>query len=238
MPAGTGINGLEIKDDGTLIVDLTEGFKEYQPEEELQIIQAMTFTLTQFDSVERIKLQINGVDQDVMPVNGTPLSNGYSRADGINIHVGDVQDVTEADLTTVYFPAEHDSHYYYVPVTVPIESEDEKRLTAVVNSILEGPSYELPGLLSPFQSEVELVSEPTVEEGILTLTFNDAILNNLENHSISDEVLSSLVLSLTEQEGVESVQVKVEGVEQVFNEEGEAFSEPVTRSDVKKASSI
>lgn len=71
LPAGTEVNGLNLQEDGTLIVDVSEEFTNYRPEDELKILQAMTFTLTQFDSIERIKLRINGKDQEVMPVNGT-----------------------------------------------------------------------------------------------------------------------------------------------------------------------
>jgi germination protein M len=238
LPAGTEIKSLNLEEDGTLIVDMSEEFMDYTPEEELKIIQSMTFTLTQFDTVDRIKLKIEGVEQDVMPVNGTPLSNGYSRADGINVHVGDVKDITEATATTVYYPSQIDSHFYYVPVTVMLDSNSDVIYSDVVNQLIEGPSVELAGLQSVFRSEVELLSDPVYKDGVLTLTFNDAIFNSTENTTISDEVLSSLVLSLTEQPGVESVEVKVDGVEQVFNENGEQFSKPVSREDISEPSSI
>jgi germination protein M len=237
LPAGTQVNSLSLED-GVLTVDLSEEFTQYAAEDELKIIQAMTFTLTQFDSVERIKLRMDGKDLDVMPVNGTPIANGYSRADGINVYVGDVSDITEAKATTVYFPAQHDDNFYYVPVTMPLNLQDQDIYTAVVEQLINGPSYELSGLLSVFQNDVRLLSTPSLEEGTLTLTFNDSILNNLENKTISNEVLNSLVLSLTEQESVESVLVKVEGVEQVYNEDGEIFSEPVSREEVIEASGI
>src|SRR5690625_3528663 len=72
LPAGTEIIGLNLEEDGTLIVDVSEEFKNYQADEELKILQAMTHTLTQFDSVERIKLWINGEVQEEMPISGTP----------------------------------------------------------------------------------------------------------------------------------------------------------------------
>ncbi|MBB6452026.1 germination protein M [Salirhabdus euzebyi] len=238
LPVGTEVNSMNLEEDGTLIVDLSEEFTNYTEKEELQILQAMTFTLTQFDTVERVKLRIEGQEQDVMPVNGTPISNGLSRANGINLHVGDVTDLTNSTATTLYYPAQHDGQYYFVPVTVPIESEEADMYESVVKNIINGPGYEMAGLLNVFQEGVELTAEPVYKDGVLSLTFNDAIFNSIENQTISNEVLSSLVLSLTEQPGVEAVQVTVDGTDQVFNENGETFSKPVSRDDVINASGI
>ncbi|MRG88373.1 GerMN domain-containing protein [Salinibacillus xinjiangensis] len=237
LPAGTNINGLNLQEDGSLVVDLSKEFKDYQPENEQKVIQAMTFTLTQFDSVERIKLRIDGVDQDVMPVNGTPIGNGFSRADGINLHVGDVNDLMNSQAVTVYYPAQQSEHYYYVPVTTPIDASEDI-YESVINKVVEGPSYELSGLLDVFRNGVQLTEEPKIEDGILSITFNESIFNDVENKTISDTVLNSIVLSLTEHEDVKSVQVQVEGTEQVFNENGEVFSEPVTREDISQPSGI
>src|SRR5690625_3910407 len=85
LPAGTEILGLNLQEDGTLIVDVSEEFQNYEASDELKIIQAMTHTLTQFDSVNKINLWINGENLEEMPVNGTPLSEGYSKSNGINI---------------------------------------------------------------------------------------------------------------------------------------------------------
>src|SRR5699024_6089331 len=50
-------------------------------------------TLTQFDSVDKVKLWINGEEQNAMPVDNTPLSEGYSRANGINLDVTNKPDL-------------------------------------------------------------------------------------------------------------------------------------------------
>src|SRR5699024_11176395 len=86
LPAETEIIGVNLDDEGTLTVDVSEEFTGYDASEELQILQAMTHTLIQFDSVERIKLWINGEVQTEMPVGGTPISEGYSKSNGINIY--------------------------------------------------------------------------------------------------------------------------------------------------------
>ncbi|MCP8617043.1 GerMN domain-containing protein [Salirhabdus salicampi] len=238
LPAGTEINGLNLEEDGTLIVDVSEEFTNYQPEEERKIIEAMTFTLTQFDSIERVKLRIEGQDLDVMPVNGTPISQGYTRANGINIHVGDSYDFTSSEAVTVYYPSENEEQFYYVPVTMPLQTKGKDTIEVALEALLEGPSYELAGLLHVFPEEVALFDQPLYEDGVLTVTFNEEILHDIEEQTISDEVMSSLVLTLTEQPGVESVNIRVNNYEEVYTESGEPVSEPVTREEVTKTDSI
>ncbi|GGM27049.1 sporulation protein [Paraliobacillus quinghaiensis] len=228
LPANTEILGLTLQPDGTLIVDVSNEFTEYQAEEEQQIIQAMTYTLTQFENVDRVTLWINGYEQTEMPVNGTPLSEGYSRANGINIHYTDGVDLMDSEAVTLYYPTQQGEQFYYVPVTQHVEMVNDNLYQSVVQALLEGPSYDL-DLLHVFNNGASLIEEPTVEDGVLHVTFNKEILSNESTSAISDEVMETLVLTLTNQMDINSVSVKVEEIEQVFNEHGVPYSEPVSR---------
>lgn len=228
LPAGTEINQMNIQEDGTLIVDVSEEFKEYQPEEEKNIIEAMTYTLTQFDNVERVTLWIDGKEQTEMPVNGTPLKNGYSRANGINIYHPDGVDLMDSKAVTLYYPTQQNEQMYYVPVTQYVEMDKQTDYQSMVQALLKGPAYDM-DLLNVFNPNVSIKAEPSVEDGVLHVSFSKEILNDENNASISDEVMETLVLTLTNKEEVEAVSVEVEGVDQVFNEHGVPYTEPVTR---------
>ncbi|MEN2765699.1 GerMN domain-containing protein [Ornithinibacillus xuwenensis] len=228
LPAGTEVLGLSIEE-GTMVVDLSEEFKEYAAEDEVRILEAMTFTLTQFDSVERVKLRIEGEAQEAMPVNGTPIANGYSRANGINIIQSDTVDLINSEAVTMFFPAEHDENRYFVPVTKYVEVENGDVHKAIVEALIEGPTYET-NLMQVFNDQTALLDTPKLDSGILQLVFNQDILKgDAKNAVIADEVMETLVRTLTEQGGIEAVNVKVENVEQIANESGEVYTEPVTR---------
>ncbi|WP_100011978.1 GerMN domain-containing protein [Lentibacillus sediminis] len=228
LPEGTEINGLSLQEDGTMIVDVSEEFKNYRAEDELKILQAVTHTLTQFDSVENVKLRIEGVMLEEMPVNGTPIGDGYSRANGINLTNTGAEDLMNATPVTMYYPAEHEENQYYVPVTQYVEGSSEDIYQSVVQSLIDGPSLDS-NLTQVFSQEVTLVEEPTLTDGVLELNFNDEVLTDREQAVISDEVMQTLVRTLTEQRAVEAVSVEVENVEQLVNESGEAYEEPVTK---------
>lgn len=84
-------------------------------------------------------------------------------------------------------------------------------------------------MLTDLRSTVDLVSAPVEEDGVVTLNFNEAILSEEKGTAISDAVLNSLVLSLTEIAGVEKVLIKVNGKSEVLKEDGKLMTEPVSR---------
>ncbi len=229
LPADTQVLGVNIKD-GIAVADFSKEFNNYKKEDEAKILQAITWTLTQFDNVEKVKIWVNGHEQKEMPVNSTPIQDGVSREDGINHDSTDVIDITNTQPLTVYYLAESDGQAYYVPVTKRISNDETDPIVSAVKELTKGPSPSL-GLMSEFQDGVELLSAPKYEDGKVTLDFNESIYGSFDEEQkiISSDVLNALVLTLTEQEGVESVAVTVNGKAELINENGEKLTEPVTR---------
>ncbi|WP_373892990.1 GerMN domain-containing protein [Virgibacillus natechei] len=228
LPEGTEVLGLNLQEDGTLIVDMSSDFENYEAENEVKILESMTHTLTQFENVEKMQLRIEGEEQEEMPVNGTPIKEGYSKANGINITKTDTLDLLEAQAVTMYYPAEHNENRYYVPVTQYVEGDSEEMLGSIVEEMIGGPSLNT-NVTHVFNPETELTNTPTLENGVLELVFNEGILADADQPMISDEVMETIVRTLTEQQAVEAVDVKVESVEQLVNENGETYDEPVTK---------
>lgn len=228
LPAGTMVNGVNLLKDGTLVVDFSKEFSNYNAEDEMKILQAITWTLTQFDTVNKVKIQINGHDQSNMPVNGTPINEGTSRANGINFDNGEVVDVVNSKAVTLYFLAQNGDNTYYVPVTRRINKNEENTYAAAVKELIKGPNISS-GLYTELHDDIALLEEPTYENGVVTLNFNESILSSLQGTALSQNILNELVLSLTEQEGVESVAIKVNGEEKVVNEQGAEITAPVAR---------
>ncbi|MFD1706303.1 GerMN domain-containing protein [Siminovitchia sediminis] len=229
LPAGTTVD-VDIKD-GKAIVDFSEEFATYDGNDEKRILEAVTWTLTQFDSVETVELRMNGHVLEEMPVNGTPISKeGLSRADGINLVDTDTADITNTRPLTVYYLSQAGDDVYYVPVTQRISNNIEDDVEAVVHELAEGPGLTA-GLVSGLSGDVSLLEPPTIKDGVVTLNFNESILGSDEQNIITDAALQSLVLSLTEQEGIESVSVQVDGKTELANEKGEPLTAPVTRPE-------
>lgn len=227
LPAGTMINGVNLKDD-TIVVDFSKEFENYNAEDEMKILQAITYTLTQFENIKKVKIQINGYDKTNMPVNGTPINEGTSRANGINFDNGDVVDVVNSKAVTLYFLGQNGDNTYFVPVTKRIAKNENNSYAAIVKELIKGPNASS-GLYTELHDDIALLEEPTYKNGVVTLNFNDGILSSLQGTALSQNILNELVFSLTEQQGVESVAIKVNGEEKLINESGQEISAPVSR---------
>lgn len=226
LPADTKLS-VDIKEK-VATVNFSKEFKDYQAEEEMKILQAVTWTLTQFDTVEKVKFQLNGHALDKMPVAGTPIGESFSRSNGINIDTTDVIDLSNTKPVTVYYLGGEAGSYYYVPVTKRVSNNITDNIEAAVKELAKGPSYNT-NLESDFLANVELLEKPKNENGKVILNFNEAVFSNTDEKTISQHFLTALVLSLTEQKGIESVSVMVNGEAELVNDKGEKLTEPVTR---------
>lgn len=228
LPEGTEILGLNIQEDGIIVVDVSEEFSEYDPDDEVRILEAMTYSLTQFDNIDTMQLRIQGKDQMEMPANGTPIGNGYTRNRGINVLQTDTTDYTQSEAVTVYYPSEYNDTRYYVPVTQYVPQDTDDKYASLIESLIDGPKYSALQITHVFNPQTALTSKPVLEGGVLEIEFNDRILKDADEAIISDEVMETLVRTLTEDREIESVHVKVEHMETLQSETGELYDEPVT----------
>lgn len=235
LPPDTGMT-VDIVD-GTAIVDFTKEFQNYNPEDELKILQSIVWTLTQFDTIDKVKLKLNGHELNEMPVNKTPISDTLSRTNGINFDTSDVIDITNTKAVTVYYIGGDEENYYYVPVTKRISNDVENNIEGIVAELVNGPNYHS-NLLTDFLPDVQLVESPIIENGTVTLNFNEYIYGSFEEKIISEHLLNTLVLSLTEQEGIEKVSILVNGKAELAKENGQKIVEPVSRPEIVNTGSF
>lgn len=139
LPAGTQLT-VDVNEDGTAVVDFSPEFKEYEAKNEKKILEAITWTLTQFESIKDVSIKINGYPQEVMPVNGTPIGETVSRKDGINIEIAEGTKVGNSTALTLYFKAQDPgaTYDYFVPITRLIPRTDNKAL-ATIEQMIAGP---------------------------------------------------------------------------------------------------
>ena len=227
LPADTEIS-VDLKEDGLLVINLSDAFKNYAAVDEQRILQSIVWTATQFDKVKEVKLQMSGYDLTAMPVGNTPLATSLDRSIGINHQTSEIADFMNSKSAVIYYVSQIGNETYYVPVTKRISSNEQNMAAAIVNELVLGPSYET-DLLSDFHEDVVLLNEPEFENGQVTVNFNQHIFSDAQNHVVSQYMLDALVLSLTEQPDIDSVAWLVEGEAIAVDGNGEKINKPVTR---------
>lgn len=228
LPAGTEID-VTVTEGGIAIVDFSPEFKYYQAEDEKGILEAITWTLTQFESVDEVVIWINGYEQKVMPVNGTPIGKSLSRKDGINIEIAEGTKIGNSSVITLYFLAQSPgaTHEYYVPVSRLVPRNNDLILSTV-NELISGPKQGS-GLLSTLTPSTQVL-KAYVSGNMATIDFDEQLLSYSIDHSKApDDALTALVLSLTESGLVDKVQFMVNGESKMESVKGKDLSSPVSR---------
>ncbi len=201
LPENTTID-LDIRD-GLARIDLSrEVLDMADAAAEGNMITAIVQALTEFDSVERVEFLVGGRKMEKLP-HGTDISRTFERGE-INLETA-VDSFGELEPVTLYFPC--DSTSVVVPVTRMVYSNAD--VNTAVLELAKGPSTQSP-LERALPAGCGLI-DVEMDGGVVKVNFTKEFAGLVENSDGGRLALKALVLTCTQFEGVEEVQVFVEG---------------------------
>jgi len=228
LPQGTEIIDYKLDaESGIATVNLSEPFVNYNGTDERGIIEAITWTLTSLDGVKGVNIQVNGEKLEEMPIAQYPLDQPLTRSIGINIEIAEGVSYSQAAPVTLYFSSETISgEEYFVPITRMIQRSETMEIAAL-EQLIAGPINTK--ALSP-------VILPNVEvTGIEEL---DGVVHvDLQDDSyepgvfVPSELLKAVILAVADNTGVSTVQVRVNGDINIFDENNTSYSQPVSKPE-------
>lgn len=225
IPEGTKILGMTIKD-GVATVDFSPEFKNYEAKNEQKLIDAITFALTSFDTIKEVQIWINGYPQEVMPVDGTPISS-LTRENGINLELASNVKVGDTTPITLYFQGETaDNASYFVPVTRLIPKTDNKAM-ATLEQFIKGPKQGT-NLYSSILPTTKVI-DVKLDNGVAMVNFDDKLLSFNDGRA-NPLAMESIILSLTENTEANQVQFMVNGKANVMAGDKD-YTKPVSRPE-------
>ena len=171
---------------------------------ESNMITAIVQALTEFPTVEKVEFLVGGQRLEALP-HGTSVSGQFTRAD-LNPEMASADIALEdAEPVTLYFPG--DASDVLVPVTRMVYSEPDIN-TAVVE-LCKGPSAS-----SPLENVLPAgcgVIDVNVEDGVAKINFTGEFIELAENSDGGRLALKALVLTCTQFDGIEGVEIYVDG---------------------------
>ena len=200
IPSGTEIKSIEIKE-GLLKINFSKELLEIDKELEEKMLESIVYSLTSINEIKGILIYVEGDLLTVLPKNKINLPSILTRDIGIN-KVYNLIDTKDIVSTTVYYIGENNDNYYYVPVT-KIENNSSDKIKIIIDELSSGPTFEN-NLMSFFFFYTELLNYE-IKDKSMYLTFNDYILNSIENKNILEEVLYTICLSIEDNYDVEEV---------------------------------
>ncbi|WP_050635624.1 GerMN domain-containing protein [Candidatus Stoquefichus sp. SB1] len=175
---------------------LTINFNDqlYSNQDALDIIEALTFTMTDNQDIQQLKLQIQGKDVSYLPNSTIPLSS-LTHDLGLN-NFEDASTLLHQTIPVMVYNQKIINQYsYYVPTTIRIDENES--LKSQVQTIL---SY--------VQSKIHLI-DAKLDNGLLTIDIDSNVL--LDNEKIDQSLEDLIVLSLSSLKDVEDVEIKING---------------------------
>ena len=203
LPENTSID-LDISG-GTARIDLgKEVLNMADAAAESNMISAIVQTLTEFDSVKKVEFLVGGQKLEKL-THGTDISKPFERGD-INLETAvPGADGTDMAAVRLYFPCE--SGNVVVPVTRMVASRADVN-TAMVE-LAKGPSGASP-LERALPAGCGLI-DVKLENGVAKLNFTKEFRQLVENSDGGRMALKALVLTCTQFDGVDGVEIYVEG---------------------------
>lgn len=203
IPPNTEILSLSYEK-GLIKIDFSKDLLDIKKESEEKMIEAIVYTLTSIESVEKIIIYVEGDILTKLPKSKINLPSTLDKSFGINkefnlTNTKNIQDVT------IYYINEVSDNYYYVPVTKYI-NDTNKKIDIIINELSNNVNN---NLMSFLDENTKLVSS-TIKDNNMYLDFNENIVSDLKNN-ISKEILDTISLSVHANYDINNVIFNVNG---------------------------
>lgn len=208
LPSETKI--LSVKYEDNLIkIDFSKDLLNISKELEEKMIEALVYTITSVDEVEKVIIYVEGNILTKLPQTNITLPSTLDRNFGIN-KTYDFTNTKDINQVTIYYLNKHNDDYYYVPVTKYLNDNRDK-IKIIIDELTSTNTYNT-NLLSYLNSNTELLA---IEEqpDILELTFNSYIFSDVDSKDILEEVVYTICLSVKDNYDVSEVVIKTEDEE-------------------------
>lgn len=190
--------------DGLARIDLSKEVLDMEDAAaESNMVTAIVQTLTEFDSVQRVEFLVGGQKVDQL-THGTDVSKTFERGD-INLESSVETGNSSLEPVQLYFPCE--SANIVVPVTRMVYSKPD--VNTAVLELAKGPSTQSP-LERTLPAGCGLI-DVKVEDGVCKVNFTREFADMVENTDGGRLALKALVLTCTQFEGIDEVEIFVEG---------------------------
>ncbi len=205
IPSDTKILSLKYEG-GVLKLDLSKEVLNVEEEKEEKVIEAIVYTLTTIEGLDKIVLFVDGDILTKLPKSKINLPSTLDRSFGINKEYN-LTKAKDINQVTVYYVSKFNDNYYYVPVTKYL-NDDRDKIKIVIDELTGNTNYNS-NLMSFLDSNTKLISV-TNSDNVMQLEFNSSILNNLDTKDILEEVIYTISLSVEDNYNVEKLVFSVD----------------------------
>jgi germination protein M len=207
LPMGTEILGINIKD-GNAVIDFNEKLLDYETDTaERSIVASIVYTLTEFKTIEKVKILIKGNTINQLKFN-TDLSDYISR-ENVLINSDRVNLEPEFKKLDIFlFRSLNDKFSYIIPMSMKISDISEDKLPKKIIGYLAKEKI-TDGYYSEFPKDTILIKSE-ITGSVLKLNFSKELMN-IGGTAREDGIIKQILYSSKQIKGIEKVMISVEG---------------------------
>ena len=192
IPPNTSVLNVELKDK-VITIDFSKELLEVNEKEEDKMIEAIVYTLTSINGIDKVIIKVEGEVLSKLPNSGKSIPNVLDKGYGINKNYDLVKTDNIISYTT-YYVNKYNGNEYYVPVTKYVNSSDSDIVKVVIKELGSSPIYET-NLMS-YLNTGAVLEDYEILDGNLKLKFNELLLNDINEKNILEEVIYTIGLSM------------------------------------------
>ncbi len=191
-----------------LVINFDQSLKNYKKENELRVLESLTWGAMQFPQIKEVVLCLNSKKLEQMPVGGTPIPNNLNKKIGINQFETAVSSLHQSSNQVIYCEKDIRGKRYIVPKSKRIASQKDQ-IKEDILQIVKDISVSSQ-LIQPVYVEQIEIQKCKFQDGILQVDFNKNILSS--DQTVKKDIYDCLILSLSMIDGVKGIKVSVDGV--------------------------
>ena len=200
IPEGTKI--LDIKlENNILTINFSKEFLNVSQDTEEKMLEAIIYSLTEIDSVKKIKILVEGEHLTNLPNSNKKIPELLDKNYGIN-KIYNLDSIKDTSKTTIYYLSKYNDYYYYVPVT-KISNENLEKAEIIINELKTTPIYHT-NLISYLAASTNLTNYEILENSI-SLSFDNHLLAGIDDEDMLEEVKYAISLSIRDSYGIDEV---------------------------------
>jgi len=201
LPKNTKVQNIKLNNN-ILTIDFSLEFNNIEQVNEKKVIEALTYTLTSINGIDKIEIYVDGKKMTKLPNSKIKLPDYLDKNYGINKRY-EFSSLSDIDSYTVYYVFNYNDEVYYTPVTKYVNNQKQDKVKIIIDELATSLIYES-NLMSYLNANIKLL-DYELTDNTIKLNFNDLIFSDITNNLILEEVVYTIGLSLCDELDINKV---------------------------------
>ncbi len=200
IPKNTKLIDLSLES-GLLKLNFSKEILNIDSAKEEKLLESLIYTLTSIKEVQNIMIFVENKLLNALPNSNKQLTPTLDKSYGIN-KIYNIESIKNTTQVTTYYLSKNNNYYYYVPITT-VSNENSEKVEIIIEQLKSKPIAKT-NLIGFLHANAELEDYEILNDSI-NLSFNNYLLDDIENETILEEVKYAIAYSINDTYGINNI---------------------------------